>query len=461
MTAPGTPDARRFPSLVVVGAHARAGLLLGALVSFVDQLVLRSGVMSPPSFRDSLVGTVMTASLYGLVLGMAALPAARSRGNAQRTGRASALPAMAAGLLLGCHGASLWLRVSAGSYVNRGSVEFFVNGWHHLWRTVILGYRVELMLAALFGALVSGGLFLLLRRLSLRSSGRSAVVICALVPLVAVTSPARWGGAWATTPELAMAASMLPDDVWLGPEPKGKLIEAGPKFVAERLWRMGAVASEMPNVLLITLESIRRDRLGYEGGTTGATPELDRIAARSVRFRRAWTTATHSNYSQMAVLSSLFPYRRTGTDMYTDLSCPRFLWHDMLSTIGYRTATISSQDETWQGMLRFQQTGTPTHYVHALDYDGEHIDTGSERVVPDAHTVSLATQWIDQQGDEAWGLYVNLQATHFPYKVPPGVEQPYQPTGPLQGEYNYFAYDARNSPVARNRYDNALRYVDA
>ncbi|NRA33694.1 MAG: sulfatase-like hydrolase/transferase [Polyangiaceae bacterium] len=339
----------------------------------------------------------MTASVYGLLLGIAALPAARSRGNAERTGRASALPSVAAGVLLACHGESLWLRVSAGSYVNRGSVEFFVNGWRHLWPT---------------------------------------------------------------TPELAMAASMLPDDVWLGPEPKTKLIEAGPKFVAERLWRMGAVASEMPNVLLVTLVSIRRDRLGYEGGTTGATPELDSIAARSVRFRRVWTTAAHSNYSQMALLSSLFPYRGTGTDMYTGLSYPRFLWHDMLSTIGYRTATISSQDETWQGMLRFQQTGTPTHYFHALDYEGEHVDTGAEYVVPDAHTAALATQWIDQQGDDAWGLYVNLQATHFPYKVPPGVERPYQPTGPLQGEYNYFSYDDRNSLVAKNRYDNALRYVD-
>jgi hypothetical protein len=84
----------------------------------------------------------------------------------------------------------------------------------------------------------------------------------------------------------------------------------------------------------------------------------------------------------MAILSSLFPRRGTMLDQYGRLDYPRFLSHDLFHQLGYRTATISSQDETWQGMRRFEDTGTPTLFVHAPDYTGQHIDTGTERSCP-------------------------------------------------------------------------------
>src|SRR5690606_4479216 len=142
-----------------------------------------------------------------------------------------------------------------------------------------------------------------------------------------------------------------------------------------------------PNVVLLMLESVGVNHLGYMGYERSVTPELDRIAARSRRYRNARSTASHSNYAQMAVLSSLFPRRFSGFDAYTRLDYPRFLWHDFLTAFGYRTVTHSSQDETWQGMLRFQSTGTPTEYHHARTYDGKRIRMGSEKIVPDEVTV--------------------------------------------------------------------------
>src|SRR5262245_60447946 len=43
------------------------------------------------------------------------------------------------------------------------------------------------------------------------------------------------------------------------------------------------------NVVLIILDSLRRGPIGPYGGTEFATPNLDRFAARSVRFDRHWT----------------------------------------------------------------------------------------------------------------------------------------------------------------------------
>jgi arylsulfatase A-like enzyme len=50
-------------------------------------------------------------------------------------------------------------------------------------------------------------------------------------------------------------------------------------------------ARRPPDVILITLDTTRLDRLGAFGGAPETTPNLDELAAEGVRFERAWTTA--------------------------------------------------------------------------------------------------------------------------------------------------------------------------
>jgi phosphoglycerol transferase MdoB-like AlkP superfamily enzyme len=176
-------------------------------------------------------------------------------------------------------------------------------------------------------------------------------------------------------------------------------------------------------------------------------------------MRRTWSTATHSNYAQMAVLSSLFPRRGRSLDTYQQLDYPRFLLHDAFHRLGYSTATISSQDESWQGMNRFQATGTPTHFQDARNHHGPRLDIGSERIVPDAETTSKALDWLAQR-DPPWALYLNYQSTHFPYRLPPDVARPFQPDTPLPSTFDYLRYPEQDRPAAINRYKNALSYVD-
>ena len=78
---------------------------------------------------------------------------------------------------------------------------------------------------------------------------------------------------------------------------------------------------------MIMLESVTPRHMSSYGYARKTTPELDRLARDGLRWRRAWTTATHSNYAQMAVISSLFPRRGYGLDQYTRLDYPRLLWH--------------------------------------------------------------------------------------------------------------------------------------
>ena len=53
-----------------------------------------------------------------------------------------------------------------------------------------------------------------------------------------------------------------------------------------------------------------------------------------------------------------------------------------------------------------------------------HIDTGAELVVVDHVTVDTAIDWMTRQGDKPFSIYINFQATHFPYRLQRGVARP-------------------------------------
>jgi choline-sulfatase len=61
------------------------------------------------------------------------------------------------------------------------------------------------------------------------------------------------------------------------------------------------------NILLITIDTLRTDRVGAFGGSPQLTPNLDRLAADSVRFTRAYASAPLTLPSHTSILTSLSP----------------------------------------------------------------------------------------------------------------------------------------------------------
>src|SRR5690606_507712 len=153
------------------------------------------------------------------------------------------------------------------------------------------------------------------------------------------------------------------------------------------------------------------------------------------------------------------PRRGLGLDTYERLDYPRALLHDIAHAHGYATATISSQDESWQGMARFQDTGTPTTFIDARVPGRATVDIGTETIAADHETTTRAIKWLKGQTGR-WSLYVNFQSTHFPYALPKGVRRPFKPHAVDLGEFKYLRYDKSLRLAAENRYKNALHYVD-
>ena len=457
---------------VAIGALAGTASQV-AVITFADQA---TGPLSQPNLLQRAIGVCLTALVYGVAGATVGL--ATSSWLSGKVGRAFAISLSTSvfTVLFGANVFSTIIRILSGTHVTLGAVEFMMSSPDHFVHAAIDGYawsvRGLVLGVVVFGLGTAACLVRVLRapgapRLRSVTAMVSVLLVALLVGSAGAAHATLDPVVMSSTPELAFAMSCRDAaglrDLSVDSEQQAVAVEPGPPRAAEALWRVAVQENHgpRPNVLLVVLESVGPSHLGYEGYRRGVTPNLDALAKAGLRVRRVWTTATHSNYAQMAILSSLFPRRGTTLDMYHHINYPRFLYHDLFARLGYRTGTISSQDETWQGMRRFEDTGTPTYFWNSGDFRGPHIDTGTERIVPDEVTVSHVKRWLEQRGGERWSLYVNLQGTHFPYKIPAHAARLFEPSEPNPATFTYLRYPASEREVVLNRYDNALAYVDS
>ncbi len=69
----------------------------------------------------------------------------------------------------------------------------------------------------------------------------------------------------------------------------------------------GAVPSAIRTVVVITIDTLRADRVGAYGWAAARTPAMDALAARGIRFTRAFATAPITLPSHASLLTGLYP----------------------------------------------------------------------------------------------------------------------------------------------------------
>jgi len=67
-----------------------------------------------------------------------------------------------------------------------------------------------------------------------------------------------------------------------------------------------APAGSRPNLVIITVDTLRADHLGAWGSTSTATPNIDALAARSVRFERAYAAFPKTNPSLSSLMTGRY-----------------------------------------------------------------------------------------------------------------------------------------------------------
>jgi arylsulfatase A-like enzyme len=97
-----------------------------------------------------------------------------------------------------------------------------------------------------------------------------------------------------------------------------------------------------PNVVLISLDTLRPDRLGCYGGAVGLSPRLDALAAEGLRFAQAYSTTSYTLPSHASMLTGQYPAFHGAVDPRDRLSAQRspFLAR-LLAEAGYVTAAFT------------------------------------------------------------------------------------------------------------------------
>ncbi len=101
-----------------------------------------------------------------------------------------------------------------------------------------------------------------------------------------------------------------------------------------------AAHAEAPNIIFITVDTTRADRMGFLGSKRGVTPNLDVLARQGVVFERAYSQAPLTPVSHATIFTGTYPQFHTVTDFGHPLPALLPFVPEILHNSGYHTAAF-------------------------------------------------------------------------------------------------------------------------
>jgi choline-sulfatase len=187
-----------------------------------------------------------------------------------------------------------------------------------------------------------------------------------------------------------------------------------------------------PNIVLITIDTTRADRMGFLGSSLGLTPNLDRLARGGVVFSNAYSQVPLTTASHAVILTGTYPQFNHMQDMGTALAKSLPYLPDILHRAGYRTAAfvgsqvLDPKGAAAPGFDRGFDTYDAGFHSRAAGEDRYHSVERRGDVV-----VAHAIRWLDKSSPRPFFLWVHLYDPHDPYDPP----APYK-TKYASDEYN-------------------------
>ncbi|HLA75984.1 MAG TPA: sulfatase-like hydrolase/transferase [Vicinamibacteria bacterium] len=184
-------------------------------------------------------------------------------------------------------------------------------------------------------------------------------------------------------------------------------------------------AGDPPSVLLVTIDTLRADRVGCYGDLAARTPALDGLAAQGTLFEWAFTPAPITLPAHTSLMTGLLPpaHGVRGNGAFALGPGPTTLAH-ALKARGYQTAGFVG--------------GYPLARSFGLDRGFDHYDDTLNKA-PGVHyefaerrgdaVVASAGEWLATHPGRVF-VWVHLFDPHAPYDPP----EPYRGTDPYRGE---------------------------
>ncbi|HEU5075977.1 MAG TPA: sulfatase, partial [Polyangiaceae bacterium] len=175
------------------------------------------------------------------------------------------------------------------------------------------------------------------------------------------------------------------------------------------------------NLLLISIDALRADHLGVYGYARKTSPNIDALAAQSVRFSRAYSSSPKTMEVFPSVMSGLYPSNISRN--YSDPALREFLKNKALAkgkkvpkvggTIWYR---VADNVELLAELLK--EAGYSTHAVTAaLPLDVFGLERGFDSVAKTKGLTQVGQRLLKDaaRGDKPFFLWLHYNGPHEPY----------------------------------------------
>ena len=253
---------------------------------------------------------------------------------------------------------------------------------------------------------------------------------------------------------------------WRGPALAVLLVLLTPFFGRYLLTSYGVIGvpttlpagGDKPDLVLISVDTLRADHLGAWGYERDTSPHLDALAARGQRFANARSPSPWTLPSHATMLTGLLPHEHGAVDDGMQLAdvprLPEVLGEQGYVTGGFVTSLfVGAQFGMDRGFDHFDDFGIRTKAANLKD------EVQAEEVV------DSALLWVEEHLGESVFLFVHLYDAHYPYDAPYPYDSRFDEAGNDIEYRKYFYYLRR--PLSEQQmshqvaqYDEEIAYVD-
>jgi arylsulfatase A-like enzyme/cytochrome c-type biogenesis protein CcmH/NrfG len=186
-----------------------------------------------------------------------------------------------------------------------------------------------------------------------------------------------------------------------------------------------------PNIVVITIDTLRADHLGCYGYAQIRTPNIDALAADGARFERAYTVVPVTLPSHTVIFTGTYPMLSGIHDFGANKLNPQ---QPTLATVlkqnGYATGAVIGA-AVLDSRFGLNQ-GFDFYYDH-FDFSRLEESNLDEMERPGNVVADLALDWLGKNSQKKFFLWMHLYDPHFPYRPPEPYSREYA-THPYDGE---------------------------
>jgi arylsulfatase len=184
------------------------------------------------------------------------------------------------------------------------------------------------------------------------------------------------------------------------------------------------------NVVLFTIDALRRDGLGTYSGRADASPRIDAFARSAIVFDDAYTQVPSSAPSLATTLTGRYPAHHHLRENRMTLAADQTTLAETLNAAGYATAAFVTNPNFAQTFHLDQGFATFRFLPSDAFAFGLLLDAS------DPKAVDAALDWLRSVPQRPFFLWVHIMAPHSPYLPPEDLRPPLRRDGPWFDVWN-------------------------